>query len=258
MRGARPRKEDRRTIEAIIWRLGNGAKWRPIPAELGDWHHTYLRFRRWTVKGGWDKIMQHVVAGVEPKLTFACIDGTVARVHQKGLRRAAEQTDTPRLRFNRSNGGEGQARGRFRRGLGCKIVGVCYAYSGLVVLVLVPGQAHKLAPSLQLLAQLPKAPVWALADMACDATEFRAAAEAMGAVPVVPSRRNAKEEKPCPGFIYRHRNLIERCGSRLKERRRSPPVTTRRRHRMRQGSLSPQRSTGLNLRAEWYSNANRS
>ena len=46
LRGARPRKEDRRTIEAIIWRLDNGAKWRSIPAELGDWHHAYLRFRR--------------------------------------------------------------------------------------------------------------------------------------------------------------------------------------------------------------------
>src|SRR4051794_19654289 len=35
IRGARPRREDRRTIEAIIWRLDNGAKWRSIPAELG-------------------------------------------------------------------------------------------------------------------------------------------------------------------------------------------------------------------------------
>lgn len=80
-----------------------------------------------------------------------------------------------------------------------------------------PGQAHELAPSLQLLARLPKAPAWALADMACDAVAFRSAAEAMGAIPVVPSRKNAKEKKPCPGFIYRHRNLIERCWSRLKE-----------------------------------------
>ena len=34
LRGARPRKEDRRTIEAIIWRLANGAKWRSIPPNL--------------------------------------------------------------------------------------------------------------------------------------------------------------------------------------------------------------------------------
>jgi transposase len=67
IRGARPRTEDRRTIEAIIWRLDNGAKWRSIPA----------------VRGVWDQIMAHVVAQGEPRLAFACIDGTIARAYQK-------------------------------------------------------------------------------------------------------------------------------------------------------------------------------
>jgi transposase len=61
IRGARPRRDDRRTIEAIFWRLDNGAKWRSIPAEFGDWHHAYLRFRRLSVRGVWDKIMAHLV-----------------------------------------------------------------------------------------------------------------------------------------------------------------------------------------------------
>ena len=94
LRGARPRKEDRRTIEAIIWRLDNGAKWRSIPAERGPWHHAYLRFRRWSLAGVWDKIMVQVVAEAEPKLAFACIDGTIARAHQKaaGARRSKPVT----------------------------------------------------------------------------------------------------------------------------------------------------------------------
>src|SRR3981189_1276944 len=83
IRGARGGAEDRRTIEAIVWRLDNGAKWRSIPAELGDWHHAYLRFRRWAVRGVWDQIMAHVVAQGEPRLAFAVIDGTIARAHQK-------------------------------------------------------------------------------------------------------------------------------------------------------------------------------
>lgn len=83
IRGSRPRKEERRTIEAIIWRLDNGAKWRSIPAELGDWHHAYLRFRRWSLSGVWDRIMAYLSAHGERKLAFACIDGTVARAHQK-------------------------------------------------------------------------------------------------------------------------------------------------------------------------------
>jgi transposase len=85
--------------------------------------------------------------------------------------------------------------------------------------VLVPGQAQELAPSLFLLKRLPEPPTWALADMACDAKAFRSAAREMGAIPVVPSRKGTKQPEPCPAFIYRHRNLIERCWARLKERR---------------------------------------
>ncbi len=123
------------------------------------------------------------------------------------------------LRFNRSTSGHTQALGRSRGGFGSKIVGVCDAAGRLVDFVLVPGQAHELAPSLLLLRRLPKAPAGALADMACDAKASRAAAREMGAIPVVPSRKGTKQPEPCPAFIYRHRNLIERCWARLKERR---------------------------------------
>lgn len=34
-RAPRPIRCFRRTIEAIVWRLGNGAKWRAAPAEFG-------------------------------------------------------------------------------------------------------------------------------------------------------------------------------------------------------------------------------
>ena len=77
------------------------------------------------------------------------------------------------LRFNRSTSGNAEALGRSRGGFGSKIVGVCDAAGRLIDFVLVPGQAHELAPSLLLLRRLPRAPAWALADMACDAQEFR-------------------------------------------------------------------------------------
>ncbi len=90
IRGAKPRKNERQAIEAIIWRLDNGAKWRSIPVELGDWHHAYLRFRRWTLAGVWDRILTHLSSEADPNLGFACIDGTIARAHQKasGARRS--------------------------------------------------------------------------------------------------------------------------------------------------------------------------
>ncbi|WP_428492509.1 IS5 family transposase [Rhodopila sp.] len=121
------------------------------------------------------------------------------------------------LRFNRNTDGETQALGRSRGGFGCKIIGLCDAAGRLVDFVLAPGQAHELAASVLLLQRLPKPPTWALADMACDAKVFRSAARAMGSIPVVPSRKNTKQPEPCPDYLYRHRNLIERCWSRLKE-----------------------------------------
>jgi transposase len=122
-------------------------------------------------------------------------------------------------RFICTSGNVAEALGRSRGGLGTKIVGVCDAAGRLIDFLLTPGQAHELAPSLVLLKRLPRSPRWALADMACDAREFRAQARAMGAIPIVPSRKGAREKHPCPDYIYCHRNLIERCWSRLKERR---------------------------------------
>lgn len=122
-------------------------------------------------------------------------------------------------RFYPESSSNAQALGRSRGGFGSKIVGVCDAAGRLVDFVLVAGQANDLASSLLLLKRLPKPPAWALADMACDAKVFRSAARTMGTIPVVPSRKGTKQPEPCPAFIYRHRNLIERCWARLKERR---------------------------------------
>jgi transposase len=53
--------------------------------------------------------------------------------------------------------------------------------------------------------------------MACDAREFRSPCGRWARSRVVPSRRGSKQPQPCPNYIYRHRNLIERCWSRPKE-----------------------------------------
>ena len=123
------------------------------------------------------------------------------------------------MRLNCNAAGQAEALGRSRGGLGTKIVGVCNSAGRLLDFLVVPGQAHELAPSLVLLKRLPQVPVWVLADMASDARAFRSEARALGAIPVVPSRKGTKNPQPCPDYIYRHRNLIERCWSRLKERR---------------------------------------
>ena len=48
-RGKTPPSDLRRTVEAILWRHENGAKWRSIPPGLGPWWmaaQTFIRPRR--------------------------------------------------------------------------------------------------------------------------------------------------------------------------------------------------------------------
>jgi transposase len=122
LRGARPRKEDRRTIDAIIWRLDNGAKWRSIPTELGNWHHAYLRFRCCRRRVGQD---HGACGGGRGAETGVCLHRRHrgARISRPPVRgRANRQLE---LRLNHNTGDDKQALGRSRDGFSSKIVGVC-------------------------------------------------------------------------------------------------------------------------------------
>ena len=72
----------RRTIEAIVWRCQNGAKWRDLPAELGPWWMAAQCFVRWARLGVWERLLLMAQQkGVE--LGMAFLDGTTIRAHQK-------------------------------------------------------------------------------------------------------------------------------------------------------------------------------
>ena len=72
----------RRTVEAIVWRCRNGAKWRSIPAELGPWWMAAQTFIRWARLALWERLLDLAEArGVELGMTF--LDGTSIRAHAK-------------------------------------------------------------------------------------------------------------------------------------------------------------------------------
>ena len=72
----------RQTIEAILWRHQNGAKWRSIPGELGPWWRAAQTFIRWARLGVWERLLDLVQRrGVALGMTF--LDGTNVRAHQK-------------------------------------------------------------------------------------------------------------------------------------------------------------------------------
>ena len=88
-------KNLRRTIEAIVWRHENGAKWRSIPPHLGPWWMAAQTFNRWSHHGVWDRLLELAQQRTGLQLGMAFLDGTTIRAHQKAAG-AAKKGDLPR------------------------------------------------------------------------------------------------------------------------------------------------------------------
>ena len=79
-------KDHRLMIDALLWALSDGGRWRNLPERFGPWQSVYDRFRNWTRRGLWDRILRRLQArkmhGGEIDWSLFCIDGTVVRAHQ--------------------------------------------------------------------------------------------------------------------------------------------------------------------------------
>jgi transposase len=72
----------RRTMEAIIWRCQNGAKWRAVPAEYGPWWMAAQTFIRWGRHGVWERLL-NLAQEKAVRLGMVFLDGSNIRAHQK-------------------------------------------------------------------------------------------------------------------------------------------------------------------------------
>ncbi len=60
--------------------MRTGAPWRDLPTELGNWHTTYTRFKRWGEKGVWERLAESFKGDID--LEVLMIDSTVVQAHQ--------------------------------------------------------------------------------------------------------------------------------------------------------------------------------
>ena len=73
-------KNNRRFVEGVLWVVRTGAPWRDLPGYFGKWSSVWKRFRRWALKGVFEKLFQ-ALSG-EPDFEYALIDGTIVKVHR--------------------------------------------------------------------------------------------------------------------------------------------------------------------------------
>ena len=207
-RGKTRHHDLRRTIEAIIWRHQNGAKWRAIPAELGAWWAAAQTFICWARLGVWERLLEAAQAqGIALGMTF--LDGTNIRAHPKAAGAAR----------NRGSAAQRDARealGRSRGGYGTKACVIADGSGHAVAFALAPGQAPELALGPGLLDCLPGVPGWVVGDRGYGSHGFRERIWDSGSRPAIPSKRN-EAAVACPEWIYNNRNLVERLWARLKE-----------------------------------------
>ena len=74
--------DNRLFLEAVLWIARTGAPWRDLPVAFGQWNSVFQRFRRWALKGEFEKIFT-TLSG-DPDFEYVMIDGTIVRVHQHG------------------------------------------------------------------------------------------------------------------------------------------------------------------------------
>jgi transposase len=85
--------DNRRFVEAVLYRYRTGIPWRDPPERFGDWKNTHKRFSRWAQKGVWRRLFEHLAA--EPDNEYAMIDSTIVCAHQHSAGAPKKDDDQP-------------------------------------------------------------------------------------------------------------------------------------------------------------------
>lgn len=78
--GRRPR-DHRRVLDGVFWIARTGIQWRDLPEFFGKWSSVYRQFRRWTLSGLWDLLLEVLNDTEGGGETVHMIDSTVIRAH---------------------------------------------------------------------------------------------------------------------------------------------------------------------------------
>ena len=78
----RPADNHRLVLDGVFWIARTGAPWRDLPDHFGNWNSVYQQFRRWSVSGLWDTMLEALNATGAAQSSVQMIDSTIVRAHQ--------------------------------------------------------------------------------------------------------------------------------------------------------------------------------
>jgi len=211
-KGGRPRMEDRKAFEAIVYVLRTGIQWNALPRELGASSTVHDRFQEWEAKGFFKALWQagleeyDEVAGIEWE--WQSVDGVMTKAPFGGAASGANPTDRGKQGTKRSllTDGAGIPLALVVAGANRHDVKLLVAtLDGLVIARREPDEAH--SPHLCL-------------DAAYDADWVRDEAHRRGYQDHIRSRGAEKTEKALTAGYRARRWVVERTHSWLNRSRR--------------------------------------
>ena len=80
-KSGRPASDHRLILDGVFWIARTGAPWRDLPQDFGKWSSVYRQFRRWSISGLWDAMLEALNASSSDRQSVQMIDSTVIRAH---------------------------------------------------------------------------------------------------------------------------------------------------------------------------------
>ena len=81
-------------LNALLYVVENGCKWRGLPGHFGNWHTIYTRMNRWSKAGVLDRVFARLQEEqiLAVHIGHVCLDSTTVKVHPDGTG-ALKKTD---------------------------------------------------------------------------------------------------------------------------------------------------------------------
>ena len=77
----RPPLNPRTVLNAILWILSNGARWRDLPSHYGNWNSIYHKFRQWCESALFARLLR-LLNSQATDTSLLELDSTFCKVHQ--------------------------------------------------------------------------------------------------------------------------------------------------------------------------------
>ncbi|GAA0217979.1 hypothetical protein GCM10009081_36130 [Brevundimonas nasdae] len=69
-------------LDGVFWIARTGTAWRDLHSHFGEWNSVYRQFRRWTLAGTWEVMLEALNEAGAGHGSVQMIDSTIIRAHQ--------------------------------------------------------------------------------------------------------------------------------------------------------------------------------